>query len=548
MLTANAAIPIGTVKPFSNQPAVANFFGATSAEAQLAQNYFSGYDNSTLKPGNLLFSQYPTSAVAGYLRGGSVAALTLTQIQGLTGTLTVTVDGTTATSSTINLSAATSYSNAATIIQAGFTSPNFNVGYDSQRAAFTFTSKSAGAGAVVTGSIATTTLTVSAVTSGTLRVGQTISGTGITAGTTITALGTGTGGVGTYTVSASQTVSSTTVSAAPSSVSYATGTLSASLNLTSATAAVLSAGAEAATPAGAMNAITAITQNWAAFMTVFEPVLADKVSFDVWTAGTNNRYAYIAWDTDPNAIVANNTTSFGAQVIANSYSGSVPIGGNAAVATAAGSTLAAMLPPIAAFALGSIASIDFTRTNGRITFAFKSQSGLAPVVTDQTTAATLIANGYNFYGQYATANQGFAFFYNGSVGGKFSWLDEYINEIWMTNQLQLAMLNLLANVPSIPYNSAGYAMVAAACNDPIAQAVNFGAIRAGVSLSASQIAQVNNLAGVAVDSILSTRGWYLQIKDPGAQVRGMRQSPSMTLLYMDGGAVQQLNLASVVVQ
>ena len=125
MLTANAAIPIGTVQPFSNQPAVANFFGATSAEAQLAQNYFSGYDNSTLKPGNLLFSQYPTSAVAGYLRGGSVAALTLTQIQGLTGTLTVTVDGTTATSSTINLSAATSYSNAATIIQAGFTSVSY---------------------------------------------------------------------------------------------------------------------------------------------------------------------------------------------------------------------------------------------------------------------------------------------------------------------------------------------------------------------------------------------------------------------------------------
>jgi hypothetical protein len=67
-------------------------------------------------------------------------------------------------------------------------------------------------GAVVTGSIAATTLTVSAVTNGTLAVGQTISGTGVTAGTTITALGTGTGGTGTYTVSASQTVSSTTIS------------------------------------------------------------------------------------------------------------------------------------------------------------------------------------------------------------------------------------------------------------------------------------------------------------------------------------------------
>jgi hypothetical protein len=64
---------------------------------------------------------------------------------------------------------------------------------------------------VVTGSIAGTTLTVSAVTTGVLTVGQSISGTNVTAGTTITAILTGTGGVGTYTVSASQTVASTTI-------------------------------------------------------------------------------------------------------------------------------------------------------------------------------------------------------------------------------------------------------------------------------------------------------------------------------------------------
>jgi len=63
----------------------------------------------------------------------------------------------------------------------------------------------------VTGSIAATTLDVTAVGSGVIRVGMLISGTSVTAGTTITALGTGTGGVGTYTVSVSQTVSSTTI-------------------------------------------------------------------------------------------------------------------------------------------------------------------------------------------------------------------------------------------------------------------------------------------------------------------------------------------------
>src|SRR5512136_1491005 len=68
-------------------------------------------------------------------------------------------------------------------------------------------------GAFFTGSISGTTLTVSAVTNGTLAVGQVVRGTGITTDTRITALGTGTGGVGTYTVSASQTIASETMAA-----------------------------------------------------------------------------------------------------------------------------------------------------------------------------------------------------------------------------------------------------------------------------------------------------------------------------------------------
>jgi hypothetical protein len=71
------------------------------------------------------------------------------------------------------------------------------------------------ASAVVTGAISGTTLTVSAVASGTLAVGTRITGTGITAGTYITVLGTGTGGTGTYTVSASHTLSSITITGQP---------------------------------------------------------------------------------------------------------------------------------------------------------------------------------------------------------------------------------------------------------------------------------------------------------------------------------------------
>lgn len=68
-------------------------------------------------------------------------------------------------------------------------------------------------GAVVTGSITGTTLTVTAVTSGTLRVGQTLSGTGINEGTYISALGTGIGGTGNYTVVGDTSATSTTITA-----------------------------------------------------------------------------------------------------------------------------------------------------------------------------------------------------------------------------------------------------------------------------------------------------------------------------------------------
>jgi len=81
----------------------------------------------------------------------------------------------------------------------------------------------------VTGSISTTTLTVSAVAAGSapLAVGQELFGANVVPGTRITALGTGTGGTGTYTVSVSQTAASATVTAdstAPSGSAFVPGT------------------------------------------------------------------------------------------------------------------------------------------------------------------------------------------------------------------------------------------------------------------------------------------------------------------------------------
>src|SRR5574340_1138687 len=156
ILIQDTSIPIGTVRQFVTASDVSDWFGASSNEYAWAAKYFSGRNNATAYPGALYFAQYPETAVAAYLRGGSTGAMTLTQLQALSGVLTLTVNGVAATSSTINLAAATSFANAATLIQAGFTTPNFTVSYDAQRKAFKFTSSTTGVASTIT--VATGTL------------------------------------------------------------------------------------------------------------------------------------------------------------------------------------------------------------------------------------------------------------------------------------------------------------------------------------------------------------------------------------------------------
>lgn len=468
-LTTSTRTPIGSVQSFGSAAAVATYFGSSSAEAAAAAVYFAGFDGGTVRPGAMLFAQYPAAAVAGYLRGASVAALTLAQLQALSGVLTITVGGVVKTSATINLSGASSFSNAASIILAAFTSPGFTVTYDSVSGGFLFTNSTTGTGSTMT---------------------------------------------------------------------FATGSLSTALALTSAAGATLSQGAAATTPADFMASVAALTSNWASFFTLFDPDSSGntlKQAFASWNDSMANRFVYACWDTDAAPKTSSSaTSSLGYLLKQANSSGTVVVSAPDAIK--------------AAFVCGYVASLDFTRLNGRATLAFRAQQGLAADVLDQTTADNLIANGYNYYGTYGTANDQFTFMYPGSITGKFKWADSYVNQIWLNNGLQLAMMTLLTQMRSVPYNQSGYALIDAACADPIAAGVNFGAIRPGVALSALQIADINDAAGKKIDDIVSTRGWYFQVQPATAIVRAARSSPPLTLWYADGGSVHKLNLASIEVQ
>jgi len=469
IVTTNPRLPVGQVISFANVNDVSSYFGPLSDEAAKASIYFLGFDNSNKKPGRLLFSRYSTGSSVAYMRGGNIAgAISLDQLKTLSGVLSITVDGVVKTSANINLSGATSFSNAATIIQAAFTTPGFTVLFESLSGAFVFSG--------------------------------------------------------------------------PSSITVASGTLAAPLFLTTATGAMVSPSSAAMTPGPHMDSVRAQNQNWATFTTLFDPdtgpgVNTNKLAFATWSNAQNNRFMYVPWDADlaPTTSAAA-TGSLGYIVdTVNQFSGVFPVFSTGDAAKAA-------------FVLGAVASIDFEETNGRATLAFRSQSGLAADVTNQTVANNLIANGYNYYGSYATANDQFVFMYPGQVSGQYLWGDSFINQIWMNNALQLALMTLLVNARSIPYNASGYAQIKAACADPIQAALNFGAIRAGVTLSQLQASQVNASAGLKISDTLQNVGYYLQVLDATPQVRAARGTPPAKLWYTDGQSVQSINLASIAIQ
>lgn len=315
-----------------------------------------------------------------------------------------------------------------------------------------------------------------------------------------------------------------------SEIGYATGTLAESLLLTESAGAVISAGATTDSAETVMDGVIKSTLNWATFTTIKEPSIEDKMAFAKWSNLQNERFLYVGWGKEAAALQTGNTNCFGARLKESAYSGAVAIYGGL---------------DKAAFLCGAAASIDFTEAKGRITFAFKGQSGLSVDVADATDAKNLENNGYNFYGAWATANDRFLFMYPGQMSGNWKWIDTYINQIRLNSQLQLALMSLLTTTKSIPYNTVGQSLQRAACQDAIAEGVNFGSIQAGVDLSEQQAAIINNEAGLDAASEIEVQGYYLLIGNATAQTRGNRQSMPMKLWYTDGGSVHQINVASI---
>lgn len=466
MLTDNELIPVGAVASFFTAADIAALTGSNSKEFLAAQQYFNGYDNSSVIPGELLMYRVVTSDAAGYLLSGNLKGVPLSTLKAIpSGTITLFVDGTSTTSTSIDLSTATSFSDIATKLQVGIGATKVAVDWLPLANRFIIRSNTTGADSEVSFAIA--------------------------------------------------------------------GALANALLLTQDTAATVSPGADVTTLTDTMNSIINTNQNWVLFNSLVEFTDDQKQELCAWASASHSRFGYVVHDTTNAGTVPNNANCFVQKVVvANGYENVFPV---------YGSYLRSVMP------LAYSASVDFARTNGRVSFKFRAFPGIAPDVNDLATAQALKSNGYNFYGSYSLNKTMKQYASDGAITGKYLWLDSFLNQVWINANLVGAYANLFTNNQSFSFNANGYGAVQAATIDPAEQALNFGAIQRGVVLDQAQIRIVNNTVGQDISATLFSQGWFLYIPTQTGAARIERDLKGVIFYYVDGQLIQSITMSSTAI-
>lgn len=464
MLTTSTAISPANINYLSSLAVVGDLFGADSDEYEAASLYFNGFENSATTPSQLLVVGIPDGETSGTLTSGSNSSVTIASINLLpTGTITVSVDGASQVSSSINLSAVSTQSDVASALQAALT-------------------------------------------------GVTVS----------------------WNASTSRYVISSATTGENSSVSFASGEIATALKMTDATGAILAKGVDDLTLTELMNYIVDRDTNWFDFASASELTDDQKLELAAWTSSyeSGTRFAYAMNDNNTSATISNNENSLAKKVIAAGYAGVLPFYGPAKYAFT-----------VLAFS----GSLSFSTTNGRLSFKFRTFTGLSPNVDRLSVARALESNGYSYYGQYGLNAVTAQYSSTGAITGKFLWLDTFIDQVWIKANLISSFTNLFKSNQSYSFNDQGYTSVKAATIDPMTAAKNFGAIQTGVTLDESQRRAIQLAVGKDVSGELYANGYYLYIPTQSGANRIERSLKGVILFWTDGQLIQSIEMQSTTV-
>lgn len=484
-LSSNTLIPTtNPVLKFTSSAAVSAYFGSSSNEYLRSIKYFATSTTALAVPAYIYFGKYIVAAIAPYLRSGVVSnpVSKLVDLQAITaGDITVSVNGVAYPTTAIDLSAATSLSNAASLLTADILAAN---------------------AALVTASF---TITYDAVLKEFIAA---IPGTG--------------------SVKTMNYFSSTT-----------TPNLANTLGFTLATNAVLSQGADAMTAAQNLDALSLLftDQFSISFVDSMSSTLTDAINLATatWVSAQGDKYNFMLWsnaialesDTDTTSLWyqvtqsgLNNTSIFDEVLLNNSD--------RAFAAMGIFASLDLNQP-------NSALTLAFKTQNGLAPSV--TNTNIAEILD------TKKINYYGNVGISGSTVQ-VNWFYGGYTTGKWAYIDNLVGQIWIAFQFQVGLANLFSALPQVPNDPDGYGYIRSALTEKANGCVNNGIIATGVVFDNATVQQLKTSFGINAQE-LTNNGYVIVNSAASQAVRQIRESSSWFFIYVKGSAIQYLPINTV---
>lgn len=342
-----------------------------------------------------------------------------------------------------------------------------------------------------------------------------------------------TGATATYDANLKSFTITTTSKGASATITYATGTVAEALGFTEDAGAVLSQGADAEDAAKNLEAICNVTRNWVGFTTIWEATLVEAQGFASW-ADIDDDYVYCLWTRD--AKCTNQLTQ--STTIPAKLNGQY----NCTICLYGGWDFAA-----AVLACG--ASINWDKTQGMKTWAFKNATGIEPLVNDESSAVALEKIRCSYYGSFSARNSRFQFMYDGALCSTYyGYIDVLYGAIYIRSMIQRSCMDGLTQVNRVPFNSMGEAFISAWMQDPIQKALNNGSMDKGITLSASQKQQIlSETNSETAASEIELNGYWTKISLADASQRSQRHATTIAIYWAYAGSVHKMDIEAVTV-
>ena len=183
------------------------------------------------------------------------------------------------------------------------------------------------------------------------------------------------------------------------------------------------------------------------------------------------------------------------------------------------------------------------------TWAFKSATGIEPIVNDEFSANALEKIRCSYYGSFSARNSRFQFMYDGALCSTYyGYIDTLYGAIYIRSMIQRSCMDGLTQVNRAPFNSMGEAFIRAWMQDPINKAINNGSMDRGITLNASQRQQIlTETQSETAASDIELNGYWARIDLSDASQRSQRHATTVALYWAYAGSVHRMDIEAVTV-